>query len=142
MRQVSLADFQRDATEMMISHVVRVDRPEEGDVDVAAWVETEIYLRVHLQSATLAQRQATEGEYTSPVTHAAYCENDAYIESGSSLVPVREISYQQDGYAIPADERPRYLILGKQVVMSGASPVGDGAREQVLVNLFRMTVEA
>jgi len=142
MRQVTLADFQRDATEMMISHVVRVDRPAEGDVNVAAWVETEVYLRVHLQTATLAQRQATENEYTNPVTHAAYCENHAYIESGSSLVPVREISYGQDGHTIPADERPRYLVLGKQTIMGGASPVGDGAREQVLVNLFRMTVEA
>jgi len=141
-RQVSLADFQRDATEMMHTHVARVDRLETGDVNVAAWVEVHPRVHIHLQPATLAQRQATDSEYTNPISHIAYCENDAGIEPGSSLVPVQEISYHQAGRFIPVGEQARYLILGKQMLASGSSPVGDGAREQVQVNLFRITAEA
>ena len=141
MRQRNLGDALGSLMLHSYDMRARVEQRVSTDTTEGEWEESIANLLCTVQDQSARERQGTDAVYTHPVTHVAYCDEDADLSIGDRLVMTwRMVAtralWQRHGRRrwVAVTETERYLVLGKHRVQGLPEP-----HNQIQLDLWQMT---
>lgn len=121
--------YARSATSLL-----RVDVQRTGDANFPAWDPVASGIPALVVQLDARQRQSRSDAYQSPVTHEAFCDDNADITIGCRVVVTHYRLENAIWSWLPSVEQTTYLVRGKQRVPGMPEP-----HTQVRLDLNQVT---
>lgn len=109
--------YTRSATSLL-----RVDVQRTGDANFPAWDPVASGIPALVVQLDAKQRQSRSDAYQSPVTHEAFCDDNADITIGCRVVVTHNRLENAIWSWLPSVEQTTYLVRGKQQVPGMPEP--------------------